>query len=54
MLAALIVLSTGCASKIVLHPLTDKDIYTGKNAGDVCFSQYYLNEVMKVKIENSK
>ena len=41
----------GCApAKIILFPLKDKDIYDGKNEGDVCFSQFYLNEVMNVKI----
>lgn len=42
--------STGCATnKTVLYPLTDKDIFV---RGDtVCFSNYYLDHVMKVKIE---
>lgn len=45
----------GCApSKIILHPLTGADIYDGTKKGDICFSEYYLNNVMKVKIENSK
>lgn len=41
---------TGCAS-VTLHPLTGTDIYAGKGAGDVCFSPYYLKEVLKVKID---
>lgn len=43
---------TSCARNIILHPLTGSDIYDGKNKGDVCFSQYYLNQVMQVKIDN--
>lgn len=41
----------GCAHKIVLHPISGTDIYDGKEKGDVCFSAFYLNEVMKTKIE---
>lgn len=51
-LVVLMVALTGCASKkLVLHPLTDKDIYKGKVDGDVCFSEYYLNNVLQAKIE---
>lgn len=51
-LVGLMALSISCAAhKIVLHPITGKDIYDGKNPGDVCFSEYYLNEVMQTKIE---
>lgn len=44
-------LSASCANKVILHPLKDTDIYTGKNAGDVCFSAYYLETVLKAKID---
>lgn len=50
----LLLLLTGCASKTVLHPLTDQDIYDGKKPGDICFSEYYLDQVMEVKIERRK
>ena len=54
-LVLLILCLQSCVSRqIKLYPLTDKDIYNGKNQGDVCFSQYYLNEVMQVKIENHR
>jgi hypothetical protein len=44
----------GCSRVVVIHPLTGKDIYDGKNVGDKCFSPYYLKEVMKVKIDAIK
>lgn len=50
-LLGLTVLLTGCVNKIILHPLSDNDIYDGKVKGDVCFSEKYLDEVMQVKIE---
>lgn len=53
-LLPLLLLQIGCTNNIVLHPLTDKDIYDGKNAGDKCFSSYYLDQVMQVKIDKSK
>lgn len=52
-LVALMGQLTACAPKIVLHPLTGKDIYDGKDKGDVCFSAYYLDQVMQTKIEKS-
>lgn len=52
MLAGLIVSSMGCANKLILHPLSGEDIYSGKNQGDFCFSKRYLDDVMQVKIEN--
>ena len=46
-LIALIVCN-GCARKIVLHPLTDKDI---KMEGEwVCMSPDYIKEVMKARL----
>lgn len=45
----------GCAtSKIVLHPLSEADIYDGKNKGDICFSEYYLDKVLEAKLDRSK
>ena len=49
-----ILLLSGCASKLILHPLQDADIYDGKNKGDICFSEFYLNNVMQIKIDRSK
>lgn len=48
---SLMCLSTSCANKLILHPLKETDIYAGKNTGDVCFSQYYIENVLKAKIE---
>lgn len=47
-------LSACGTSKLDLYPLSEKDVYAGKNAGDVCFSSYYLDEVMQVKIKAHK
>lgn len=41
----------GCATKLVLHPILGTDIYSGTQPGDVCFTSYYINEVMQAKIE---
>ena len=43
----LIVLS-GCASKIVLHPVTDEDIKMVD--GWVCMTPDYIQEVMKARL----
>lgn len=40
-----------CANRLILHPITGEDIYDGKNAGDKCFSAFYLQEVINAKIE---
>lgn len=53
MLALLTPLLTGCAPRIIIHPITGKDIYKGTADGDVCFSKLYLDEVMQVKIEKA-
>lgn len=53
-LVASILLSSGCARVLVLHPLGDRDIYINQMTGDVCFSEYYLDTVLKVKIDKSK
>lgn len=59
MLAALPLSSIACASTVILHPLTDRDIKPVE-VGDVAkfrgwfFSDYYLDQVMKVKIEKSR
>lgn len=51
-LVGLTLLLSSCASnKTVIRPITDKDIYHGKNPGDVCFSAYYIEQVLQVKIE---
>lgn len=44
----------GCSNKVMLYPLKDTDIYDGNKAGDLCFSEFYLNEVMQIKIDKSK
>lgn len=46
--------SINCAPKVILHPITGKDIYDGKDKGDICFSAYYLDQVMQTKIEKPK
>ena len=54
-------ISLGCASNIVLHPLTDTDVkplaegavFTAPTRG-WWFSSYYVQEVMKIKIEAAK
>lgn len=48
---ALPLFSINCASKVVLHPITGTDVYDGKNKGDLCFSPYYISNVMQIKIE---
>lgn len=45
---------TSCVNSTVIHPISGSDIYDGKNAGDVCFSKMYLDEVIKLKIEKSR
>jgi len=42
------ILSTGCASKIVLHPVTDEDIKMVD--GWVCMTPDYIQEVMKARL----
>lgn len=51
---ALMPLLTSCGNRIIVHPITGKDIYDGKAAGDVCFSKMYIDEVMQVKIDRAK
>ena len=52
-LAALTMSLLSCGSKkFILHPITDRDIYY-KDNGDICFSEYYFNEILKFKIENN-
>ncbi len=43
-------LLTSCVSNKPLYPISDVDIYKGKNSGDVCFSEFYLKNVLQVKI----
>lgn len=40
---------TGCAKTTKLYPITDKDIFF-QDSGNVCFSQYYMEEVLKAKV----
>ena len=47
-------ISTGCARNVVIHPITGTDIYDGKNPGDKCFSEAYIKEIMRVRIEAIK
>lgn len=58
MLVLLLLTSTlfaGCSTFFgtKLHPLTDKDIFFLEHEDQTvtCFSDYYLDEVMKVKLE---
>lgn len=48
LLTGLIVFS-GCAKTIVLHPVTDKDIKM--QDGFVCMSPEYVQEVMKARLD---
>lgn len=48
------ILLVGCASnKLIMFPITDKDIYF-KDNGDVCMSNMYFSEVLQAKIEKIK
>ena len=51
----ILTLLAGCGSlfKQKLHPLTNTDIFFDDIDGNhvTCFSDYYLEEVMKVKLE---
>lgn len=48
-----ILLLTSCTNKLILHPLSGTDVYNGTNKGDLCFSSYYLDNVMQIKIDKS-
>lgn len=51
MFLGLTVVLSACASQqLILHPITDKDIYF-KDNGDICFSEMYFNTILKAKIE---
>lgn len=53
-LAALMIFLVGCGtSKLVMFPITDKDIYF-KDNGDICMSEFYFNTVLQAKIEKVK
>lgn len=39
----------GCAKTTKLYPIKDTDIYFQPD-GKVCFSQYYMEEVLKAKV----
>lgn len=47
-----ILLFSGCA-RLAVHPITDKDIFFSKMGEQnvVCFSDYYMKEVLKAKVE---
>jgi hypothetical protein len=51
-LIALTASVSGCARKIVLHPLTDEDIRFESKAGTnwTCMSDYYVEEVMRARL----
>ena len=42
--------SIACVKTTRLYPITDKDIYFQEN-GNVCFSEYYMKEVLKAKVK---
>ena len=45
---------TGCSRRaVVLHPLQPTDFYVTEK-GDICMSEYYFNEVLKVKMDVKK
>lgn len=59
-LAGLLVLWTGCTtSKIILHPITGKDFCAKGDSTctvdgmDFGMSEYFLNEVLRVKIDKN-
>ena len=43
---------SGC-STTTLYPITDKDIFIQEN-GNVCMSQFYMEEVLKAKLKVKK
>jgi len=49
-LMLLSVTSIGCSRRVVLHPIKQTDIYILDN-GDIAMTEFYLNEVLKVKLE---
>ena len=54
MLAVLTLLLLSCASnQIILYPIRDTDFYKN-DKGDYCMTEFYLNEVLQVKIENKR
>jgi hypothetical protein len=36
---------------MIVSPIDGKDIYDGKNNGDVCFSKEYVETILEIKIE---
>lgn len=53
MFLSLTVVFNGCGETLILHPITNTDIYF-KDNGDICFSEYYFNSVLKLKIDESQ
>lgn len=49
-LMLLLVTLTGCARTVTLYPIQPTDFYVQEN-GDICMSEFYFNEVLKVKLE---
>ena len=47
-LTLLLIGLAGCSRKIVVHPITDKDIFVEEDK--ICFSKWYFEEVMKAKL----
>ena len=53
-LVGLTLLSLNCASKqIVLYPIRGSDFYKN-DKGDNCMTDFYLNEILQVKIDNQR
>ena len=53
-LAISILFLASCANnRIVFYPITNQDFYQN-DRGDYCMTEFYLNEVMQVKIEKVK
>lgn len=40
---------TGCTNKTVIYPILDTDVYLNEK-GDTCMSEFYVEEVLKAKI----
>lgn len=49
-LIGLIIFASSCVRReVILHPVTNEDYYV--NGDFSCFSNWYLNEIMQVRIE---
>jgi len=54
-LLVLLTVSTGCARKIVLHPIDETDYFIQMKDGVEyhCFSKEYFNDVLMVQLEEA-